>query len=61
MISDNFACTLLRYPGSGDLQIVSRHEQPASGAAHAGQESGMATLYVDGVDGGWFLKGETEV
>ena len=60
-IADNFSCTLLRYPGSGGLQIVSglNNQHPALHTRIV--EGGMATIYVDGVDGGWFLKGETEV
>lgn len=60
-VLDSFACTLLRYPTAGGLQIVSDliNQHPSSHTRV--QAGGMATLYVDTVDGVWFLKGETEV
>lgn len=60
-VQDNFACTLLRYPAAGGLQIVSDmiNQHPESHTRI--QAGGMAALYVDTVDGVWFLKGDTEV
>jgi len=59
-VSNSFACTILRYFGSGDLQISSSltNQHPASHTRVS--EGGMATLYVDS-DVGWWIKGETEV
>lgn len=60
-VSDSFACTLLRYPTAGALQIVSDLTNQHPEGHSRVQAGGMATLYVDTVDGVWFLKGETEV
>lgn len=60
-VADSFACTLLRYPTAGALQIVSDLiNQHPSGHTRV-SAGGLATLYVDTVDGVWFLIGATEV
>ncbi len=59
-VSDSFACTLLRYPTAGELQIVSDlANQHPSGHTRV-SAGGFATLYVDTVDGVWFMTGATE-
>ena len=60
-VSDSFACTFLRYPTAGDLQIVSDLINQHPDGHSRVSAGGMATLYVDTVAGVWFLKGETEV
>lgn len=59
-VFDRFACTLLRYPAAGELQIVSDlANQHPSGHTRV-SAGGMATIFVDAVARVWFFKGDTE-
>lgn len=60
-VSHCFACSFLRYPGSGTIQVLSNLANYNTAGHTKVIEGGLVTVFVDAESGGFFFKGETEL